>query len=148
MKDDYYDHRFRQSNADADIRPHAGRQEWLECMEKYADFVTNYSPETFEPPPVPHIKVALIDGGVDELYSSLDDSIADGESFCARSGDDYHSYYKSSGGHGTIMAVLIRKLCPKGQALCCSAGREDRGVGGDHSGICCRGMKPLFLWSP
>jgi len=60
-----------------------------------------------------HPKVAIIDDGVDAAHGSLSCNIADGKSFCKGPRGLYSSYYKSTRGHGTIMATLIRKICPQ-----------------------------------
>jgi hypothetical protein len=88
------------------------RQQWLVCMEKFAVFVRNYEDPWQPDLKPPEIKVALIDDGVDTAHASLSCIIADGKSFSQKSNGQYNSYYKSSRGHGTIMATLIRKICP------------------------------------
>lgn len=77
-------------------------------MDNFGDFILNYPREPQEP-----IKVALIDDGVDTAFQDLGSIIADGISFCTRENGLYSSYYQSSGGHGTIIASLIRRVCPK-----------------------------------
>jgi hypothetical protein len=67
--------------------------------------------------PLEYIKVALIDDGVDGFDSTISKSIANGVSYCHDSLDDssdlVKSYYVSQGGHGTMMARLILRMCPK-----------------------------------
>lgn len=58
------------------------------------------------------IKVAIIDDGVDGFDPTVSQSIANGVSFCRGSSDLVQSYYVSSGGHGTMMARLILRMCP------------------------------------
>ena len=82
-------------------------------MENFANFIRNYEDELQPKIDPPEIKVALIDDGVDAAHNSLSSVIADGMSFSKRPNGLYTSYYKSSGGHGTVMASLIRKVCPK-----------------------------------
>ena len=76
-------------------------------MDCFAKFIGNY-------PSVPQekIKVALIDDGVDTAFQNLSNNIASGVSYCKRANGLYSSYYQSSGGHGTVMASLIRRVCP------------------------------------
>lgn len=61
------------------------------------------------------IKVAVIDDGIDGFENDLSGSIANGTSFCRSSDSEnlIRTYYVSSGGHGTTMARLIRRMCPK-----------------------------------
>ncbi|KAH6983625.1 peptidase S8/S53 domain-containing protein, partial [Ilyonectria sp. MPI-CAGE-AT-0026] len=100
------------------------RREWIQCMEKSADFVRGYREdmEEEEDDPEKHpprVKVALIDDGVDGLNADLSRIIAAGQTFSKREKHQYNShfkhynsYFKSTRGHGTIMAMLIRKICP------------------------------------
>ena len=62
----------------------------------------------------PEIRVALIDDGVDSLYYSLNENIARGDTWFERKdAQDLHpSYHQSSGGYGTQMTRLIRRVCP------------------------------------
>lgn len=61
------------------------------------------------------VKIAIIDDGVDGSLSSLENTIAIGKSFCpyANSTELMSPYYVPSGNHGTCMATLISKICPK-----------------------------------
>ena len=83
-------------------------------------------PRTFQP-----VKVALIDDGVDVTYKELSRIIADGETFCEPSGASglYSSYYQSSGGHGTMMASLIRRVCPNVRLYVAKLDEEKTDVG-------------------
>lgn len=89
------------------------RHKWLTCMDEFADFIQNVdSPQLLEP-----ITIALIDDGVDINEQSLHAKIIGGRSFCQR--DKFQNlskpYYVTSGGHGTVMASLICRVCPKTQ---------------------------------
>jgi hypothetical protein len=89
-------------------RPHR----WLDCMDEFADFVQNVDP----PRPVQEpVTIALIDDGVDINEQALTDKIIGGRSFCYRNKFQNlsKSYYVTTGGHGTIMASLICRVCPK-----------------------------------
>jgi glutamine synthetase type III len=84
-------------------------------MENFGTFLRNCRQdlEEREPPKMPRkIKVALIDDGVDGLNQRFSSVIAAGETFSRRSEQVYNSYFKSTRGHGTIMAMLIRNMCP------------------------------------
>ncbi|KAI9771958.1 MAG: hypothetical protein M1839_002591 [Geoglossum umbratile] len=86
---------------------------WLENMDKFAKFVVNLPPEVV---PRRDVKVAVIDDGIDKLQGGFGDSISDGVSFYTPPGTfDTKPYYFSSSGHGTLMAKLIRRICPKAQ---------------------------------
>ncbi|KAH0545484.1 hypothetical protein FGG08_000485 [Glutinoglossum americanum] len=82
---------------------------WLECMDQFTvQIVQNYKPSQ-EPEP---IRVALIDDGIDGADQILYGNIADGVSFCQRGEGLSNTYYVASGGHGTLMATFIRRICP------------------------------------
>ncbi|PMD28807.1 hypothetical protein L207DRAFT_642096 [Hyaloscypha variabilis F] len=90
------------------------RHKWLTCMDEFADFIQNVEL------PLPlreEITIALIDDGVDINEQSLHAKIIGGRSFCQR--DKFQNlskpYYVTSGGHGTVMASLICRVCPKAQ---------------------------------
>ena len=68
--------------------------------------------------PIPEpITIALIDDGVDVSEQSLHARIIGGRSFCQRDREHNLSmpYYVSTGGHGTVMASLICRVCPSAQ---------------------------------
>jgi hypothetical protein len=83
-------------------------------MDEFADFVQNVDPSL---PLREQITVALIDDGVDINEQSLHAKIIGGRSFCLR--DKFQNlnkpYYVTGGGHGTVMASLICRVCPKAQ---------------------------------
>ena len=89
-------------------------QPWLLCMERFAIFIKNYDDPSER---LPEIKVALIDDGVDATHGSLSRCIADGVTYLRRTERLYSPYYKSTRGHGTVMATLIRKICPGAKIL-------------------------------
>jgi len=58
--------------------------------------------------------VALIDDGIDMDDTILrPHNIVSGRSFCSHDTEQPRPYYLSSGGHGTAMASLICRVCPK-----------------------------------
>lgn len=66
------------------------------------------------------ITVALIDDGIELLEVRLDESMSlTGRSFHPKAwhSGDYLPWYLSSGGHGTVMASQIHRICPRAQ-LC------------------------------
>ena len=82
-------------------------------MDKFAKFIVNIPPDVT---PRRDVKVAVIDDGIDKLQGGFGDSISDGVSFYTPPGTfDTKPYYFSSSGHGTLMAKLIRRICPKAQ---------------------------------
>ncbi|PVH73216.1 subtilisin-like protein, partial [Cadophora sp. DSE1049] len=87
-------------------------QQWLKCMDEFADFVTLVSAAEEEEKPV---KVAIIDDGVKSAYDNLDANIAGGESWVSQpiSEDPHSPYLTSVKGHGTVMAYFIRRICPE-----------------------------------
>lgn len=66
------------------------------------------------------IKVAVIDNEIDVVQSQLSRNIVDGESLrpLSHSGSLTSGYYVISGGHGTMMAKLMRRLYPKVRLYC------------------------------
>jgi len=62
------------------------------------------------------VKVALIDDGVDSNHDRLRENIKGGKTYCfSYPGKEEvtSSYYTSTSGHGTLMATLIRTVCPE-----------------------------------
>jgi len=81
-------------------------------MEQFASFIRNI-PDTELPPDRRPIKVAVIDDGIDAVYNEeqFSHSLKGGESFCT--GPKRPPYFFSSTGHGTLMADLVQRVCPK-----------------------------------
>lgn len=83
----------------------------MKTMEDLAEFLDGAKPD----PPVPPIKIAVIDDGIDMALAGFTDKIEGGESFynlgelSGRRG----AYYVPSGPHGTLMAKAICSICPK-----------------------------------
>ncbi|KAH8672868.1 peptidase S8/S53 domain-containing protein [Tricladium varicosporioides] len=110
------------------------KQEWLSRMDMFASFISTIdlekekdkrnqervqagldgASEDEKPKAIEDIKVAVIDDGIDGFGNDLSGSIAHGVSFCRSSDSEnlIRTYYVSSGGHGTKMARLIRRICP------------------------------------
>jgi hypothetical protein len=86
------------------------RQLWLQHMDSVADYVATIGQNVKE-----DIKVAVIDDGIDGFQENITDNIVSGISFCrySDSGNLMNAYYVPSGGHGTMMASLICRLCPQ-----------------------------------
>lgn len=107
-----------------DLTERRPKHQWIECMDDFRQLLftaeENWKPhrpqklhlhERKEP-----IVVALIDDGIDVKELELENygSIT-GRSFCPRphySGRTVPHYF-SSGGHGTVMASQIHRICPK-----------------------------------
>nr|RBR01851.1 hypothetical protein FVER53263_11217 [Fusarium verticillioides] len=85
---------------------------WLNCMDKFADELQNTCSEFVKPQN--GIKVALIDDGADPYVESLRGKIWGGETFSR--GFPHENgpspYYRSTKGHGTVMADMICRVCP------------------------------------
>lgn len=96
-------------------------------MTDFAVFINNIRDSDKED----YIKVAVIDDGIDGSLENLDGKIAGGISFCpsAVSSKLIKTYYVPSGTHGTAMASLICKICPKTK-LYVARLAEYRGAGG------------------
>jgi hypothetical protein len=75
----------------------------------------NFLPED-RTPSLEDIRVAIIDDGIDGFDPTISKKIERGVSFCRPlapgSADLVRSYYVSSGGHGTMMAKLVSRMCP------------------------------------
>ncbi|KAL9636665.1 MAG: hypothetical protein Q9164_002684 [Protoblastenia rupestris] len=86
------------------------REHWISCMAKFAEFIRGYpiKPNI----PLEEVKVALLDDGVDTTIDGLNEIIPYGETFSKRPKDLWNPYHFSTNGHGTTMAVLIRRICP------------------------------------
>ncbi|KAI1474288.1 subtilisin-like protein [Daldinia eschscholtzii] len=93
---------------------------WIKCMTEFRKFLfqaeANFNKsqnvvveDNIEEP----IKVALIDDGID--INELEYYPVGGRSFCPRTEDKAfnYPYYVSSSGHGTVMASLIYRICPR-----------------------------------
>ncbi|KAI6366354.1 hypothetical protein MCOR25_005169 [Pyricularia grisea] len=106
-------------------RDRRGEHQWLRVMENFSLFLRNAVDnanlngikDTTGGFSMKHdIKVALIDDGVDIGDPRISECFAEGYSYDERDGDGadrVHPFYRSSGGHGTAMASLICKICPK-----------------------------------
>ena len=89
---------------------------WLECMDLFVQqVVVNYQSSRVERGKGrgEEVRVALIDDGIDGADQILHKNIDCGVSFCGRRGDLSNTFYVASGGHGTLMATLIRRICPE-----------------------------------
>ena len=84
------------------------RQLWMDCMRRFANFIRNLQPSSDDD----IVKVGLIDDGVDGTYEDLNHNIKHGQSYSKRARDLWNPYYHSTRGHGTVMARLIREMCP------------------------------------
>lgn len=90
-------------------------EEKMKRMQERAEADRMRVSEAEKPKLIEDIRVALIDDGIDGFESKLSQNIAHGVSFCRPSDteDLMRTYYVSSGGHGTMMARLIRRMCPR-----------------------------------
>jgi len=84
-------------------------------MDKFVSFITNLPDEIKSQPAV---RVAIIDDGIDSMQPGIKDSIEDGVTFYTQREkfvNRTNPYYFSSTGHGTLMAQLVLRVCPKAQ---------------------------------
>ena len=88
------------------------RHKWLDCMDEFAEFIQNVSVSRLSNEP---IMVALVDDVIDIYEPSLNDKVVGGGSFAPRKAfpNENKPYYVTNGGHGTAMASLICRVCPK-----------------------------------
>lgn len=83
-------------------------------MDSFADFYQNVEPLVQTQAEEP-ITVGLIDDGVDITEQSLISKVIGGRSFCHRYDNLSAPFYVTTGWHGTVMASLISRVCPKVQ---------------------------------
>lgn len=107
---------------DTDHTEQAPKHEWLQCMKHFSKllfeaeaFWENDTRRKIRDTLEKEIKVALIDDGIN--IKELQHSPAGGRSFCSRGEDGNLNapFYESSGGHGTVMASQIYRICPRTQ---------------------------------
>ncbi|GLA21359.1 hypothetical protein AnigIFM62618_010666 [Aspergillus niger] len=95
---------------------------WLDCVDRFADELQNVKvPPTDMPMLKEIIKVGVIDDGVDIHIESLQGKVIGGESFDRTylDGNGTSPYYISGGGHGTMMADMICRVCPTARLYVC-----------------------------
>lgn len=86
---------------------------WLECMDAFVKrfrTVTGPDKKFYKP-----IVVALLDDGVTLPHEGADPRLFDGTSYQTYESDHQRvsPYWISETGHGTLMARLIHRICPK-----------------------------------
>lgn len=85
-------------------------------MEEFADFIQRVKLDDSGLNQVPPVTVALIDDGYDISEPGLNNKIIGGRSFCRHNSRNNHaSYFVTSGGHGTVMANQICRVCPNAE---------------------------------
>lgn len=84
-------------------------------MDEFAEFIQNVAVPKNSQDMQEQVVVAVIDDGVDISDPTLEDKIKGGRSFCQWDDNSSAPYYVTSGGHGTLMASLICRICPKAQ---------------------------------
>lgn len=103
------------------------RNAWLENMTQFVEFITNI-PKAIQPRD--EVRVAILDDGIDLIQAGLDRCI--GCSFYTETLEDFtriNPYYFSSTGHGTLMATLVQKSCPKAQLYVARVGQGRSSTG-------------------
>ncbi|GCB22177.1 major intracellular serine protease [Aspergillus awamori] len=95
-------------------------------MDQFALIVKNYHRHLEKYSPT--VKVAIIDDEIDPFQANLQENIDGGTSFHHRPGrpDRPVYYWSAPGGHGTEMAKLICRICPK---ACLCIIHLDEGLG-------------------
>lgn len=85
-------------------------------MEEFADFIQRVKLDDSGLNQIPPVTVALIDDGYDISEPGLNSKIVGGRSFCRHNFRNNHaSYFVTSGGHGTVMANQICRVCPNAE---------------------------------
>ncbi|GKZ36540.1 hypothetical protein AbraIFM66950_007660 [Aspergillus brasiliensis] len=111
------------ANVSIDIRKRRIQpNRWLDCIDRFADELQNVKvPPTDMPMLKENIKVAVIDDGVDIHIESLQGKVIGGESFDRTYLDGHGTspYYISAGGHGTMMADMVCRVCPTARLYVC-----------------------------
>ncbi|KAJ8067222.1 hypothetical protein OCU04_004586 [Sclerotinia nivalis] len=90
---------------------------WLSCMDEFQDVFQNVWSWTMKQQRqalMEPIELALIDDGVDLLEPMLRGKISGGQTFDHGDKDAnlIRQYWVSEGGHGTVMAKNITRICP------------------------------------
>ena len=81
-------------------------------MDTFVSFIRNI-PDNALPSDRRPIKVAVIDDGIDFFYKQekFANTFKEGQSFCT--GPKRRPFFFSSTGHGTLMADLVQRICPR-----------------------------------
>ncbi|QPC72231.1 hypothetical protein HYE68_002983 [Fusarium pseudograminearum] len=111
--------------------------QWLSVMDRFSDGIASLEPlecfpgedEYLKHPSLPaelrkDVKVALIDDGVNFMHKSLAENMDGGKSFDREYDDGYRPgprepFHGSATGHGTCMAYMIRRVCPRVKIFGC-----------------------------
>ncbi|KAH8881146.1 hypothetical protein GQ53DRAFT_754609 [Thozetella sp. PMI_491] len=102
--------------ASQDITSH----QWLKCTDRFAAHLKKFWDDTRDKYVESRgtgsglekdVIVALIDDGVDPFDPSIDGHVLDGASFNYTHGRQ-QPYFVSEKGHGTVMASMIKRVCP------------------------------------
>ncbi|EKJ73006.1 hypothetical protein FPSE_06794 [Fusarium pseudograminearum CS3096] len=110
--------------------------QWLSVMDRFADGIASLEPlecfpvdEYLNHPSLPvelrkDVKVALIDDDVNFMHKSLAENMDGGKSFDREYDDGYRPgprepFHGSATGHGTCMAYMIRRVCPRVKIFGC-----------------------------
>ncbi|XEU94982.1 hypothetical protein FSHL1_000266 [Fusarium sambucinum] len=118
-------------------RPKIDTYQWLSVMDKFADGIASLErldcfqggDEYLKHSSLPmelqkDVKVALIDDGVNFMHTCLAENMDGGKSFDREYDDGYRPgprepFHGSATGHGTCMAYMIRRVCPKVKIFGC-----------------------------
>jgi hypothetical protein len=88
------------------------RNEWIQTMQTFASNLANICSSVKLP--TTEVRVAILDDGIDWFFAK--ETKCSGQTFYA-SRDQGHDgrkpWYASSTDHGTLMAALVRKICPE-----------------------------------
>ncbi|PVI04647.1 hypothetical protein DM02DRAFT_668856 [Periconia macrospinosa] len=92
------------------------RERWMDCMKSFANIIQDFEPSSNRDL-IPNVKIAIIDDGVNSTFMDLNKNIGAGQSYSIRDKEQglWNPYYHSTNRHGTVMACLIRQMCPKAQ---------------------------------
>lgn len=104
---------------EAPAEPQITRHRWIDCMEGFTEYYKSMKgiQNKGKDPLLHPVTVALIDDGVDTSDPSLDGASFAGKSFDSSPWEDdrVSPYWESTCGHGTLMARLIRRMCPSAE---------------------------------
>ncbi|KAK5996565.1 hypothetical protein PT974_01902 [Cladobotryum mycophilum] len=88
---------------------------WMQCMDRFVSHFRQIEALRDKSPSPGPVKVALIDDGTDITHSDLAGIKFFGKSFhhyIEGSAKRVSPYWSSSSGHGTLMARLMKRICP------------------------------------
>ncbi|KAF1954929.1 hypothetical protein CC80DRAFT_594587 [Byssothecium circinans] len=133
ISDRYYNARLRNTEASGPSK-RIDEHKWLTVMDKFSEAIhqlkrLNWFPQEYlNHKTLPSalkkpITVALIDDGVNFMHEAISENVGQGKSFGNSDEGEIagvpQPYHGSTTGHGTLMAYMIRRICPGVKIFVC-----------------------------